>query len=81
MNRQHSPWLDEADIGSGEKTPGERETEELIRQIAPLESEDDPAQENLLDDAVRKIEHDASLDKDEPDALLDQIDPVAPKGS
>lgn len=27
--------MDEPDIGSGEKTPGELETEEHIRQIAP----------------------------------------------
>ena len=27
---------DEADIGSGEKTPAQLETEELIRQIPPL---------------------------------------------
>lgn len=26
----------EADIGSGEKSPGELETEEMIRQIPPL---------------------------------------------
>jgi hypothetical protein len=30
------PLLDEADIGSGEKTPGQKETEECIRQIPPL---------------------------------------------
>ncbi|WP_374583879.1 hypothetical protein [Pseudoduganella sp.] len=28
--------MDEPDIGSGEKTPGEQETEEQIRQIPPL---------------------------------------------
>ena len=28
--------LHEDDIGSGEKTPGEQETEEMIRQIPPL---------------------------------------------
>jgi len=27
--------MNEPDIGSGEKTPGEQETEEQIRQIAP----------------------------------------------
>ncbi|HEX9172874.1 MAG TPA: hypothetical protein VF861_09435 [Telluria sp.] len=31
-----NPILDEADIGSGEKTPAQRETEEMIRQIPPL---------------------------------------------
>ena len=28
--------FDEADIGSGEKSPGQHETEEMIRQIPPL---------------------------------------------
>ena len=32
----HRPMLDEADIGSGEKTPAQTETEEMIRQIPPL---------------------------------------------
>lgn len=30
------PMIDEADIGSGEKTPAQRDTEEIIRQIPPL---------------------------------------------
>lgn len=30
------PIFDEADIGSGEKSPGHAETEEMIRQIPPL---------------------------------------------
>ena len=29
-------FIEESDIGSGEKTPGERETDEQIRQIPPL---------------------------------------------
>ncbi len=29
-------YIEEADIGSGEKTPGEQETDEQIRQIPPL---------------------------------------------
>lgn len=32
--------MDEPDIGSGEKTPGERETEEHIRQVPPLPDKD-----------------------------------------
>lgn len=28
--------IEEADIGSGEKTPGEQDTDEQIRQIPPL---------------------------------------------
>ncbi|MDC8756184.1 hypothetical protein [Janthinobacterium fluminis] len=31
---------DEPDIGSGEKTPAQTETEELIRQIPPLPERD-----------------------------------------
>jgi hypothetical protein len=30
------PYMEEADIGSGEKNPGQLETEEMIRQIPPL---------------------------------------------
>ncbi len=75
------PWLDEPDIGSGEKTPGQLDTEEFIRQIPPLESSDDEPDYTLLDETGRKIEHDASLEKDEPDELLDRIDPVPPEGS
>jgi hypothetical protein len=33
---------DEADIGSGEKTPAQQETEEIIRQIPPLPGSDTP---------------------------------------
>jgi hypothetical protein len=32
--------IEEADIGSGEKTPAEHDTEELIRQIPPLPGSD-----------------------------------------
>jgi hypothetical protein len=28
-------WMDEPDIGSGEKTPGEHETEAIIRSVPP----------------------------------------------
>lgn len=41
------PLLDEADIGSGEKTPAQKETEDLIRQIPPL-----PASETAADGAA-----------------------------
>jgi hypothetical protein len=37
------PLLDEADIGSGEKTPAQHETEEMIRQIPPLPPSEKPA--------------------------------------
>lgn len=30
------PFLEEADIGSGEKSPGQHETDEMIREIPPL---------------------------------------------
>jgi hypothetical protein len=31
--------LDEADIGSGEKTPGERETDEIVSQVGKREED------------------------------------------
>lgn len=34
--------MNEPDIGSGEKTPGEKETEEQIRQISPARQGDQP---------------------------------------
>lgn len=37
------PMLDEADIGSGEKTPAQKETEDMIRQIPPLPPAGQPA--------------------------------------
>lgn len=37
------PMMHEDDIGSGEKTPAERETEEMIRQIPPLPPAGHPA--------------------------------------
>jgi hypothetical protein len=40
------PMLDEADIGSGEKTPAQKETEEMIRQIPPLPSDKSGADDN-----------------------------------
>jgi hypothetical protein len=32
--------LDEADIGSGEKTPGEQETDEIVSQVGKREKDD-----------------------------------------
>lgn len=42
------PFLDEGDIGSGEKTPAQRETEEMIKEIPPLQpgSERDNSKRN-----------------------------------
>ena len=31
--------MDEADIGSGEKTPGEHETDEIVSQVGKAEKE------------------------------------------
>ncbi|XLZ72140.1 hypothetical protein ABT364_09305 [Massilia sp. SR12] len=36
--------MDEPDIGSGEKSPGEQDTEEQIRQIPPLPERGRPEQ-------------------------------------
>jgi len=48
--------LDEADIGSGEKTPGQLETEEIIRAIPPLPpaSRARPAQPGTADDGQQR---------------------------
>ena len=35
------PLMDEADIGSGEKTPGQRETEEIVRSVQPRHADED----------------------------------------
>lgn len=43
------PMTEEADIGSGEKSPGHAETEEMIRQIPPL-----PPSGPAGDNAARK---------------------------
>ncbi|MEN3276170.1 MAG: hypothetical protein V7631_1960 [Massilia sp.] len=42
------PFMDEGDIGSGEKTPGQKETEEMIKEIPPLQpgSERDNSKRN-----------------------------------
>lgn len=83
--------IDEADIGSGEKTPGQLETEEMIRDIAPLppggqdqrdaaDDGDDDADDGAGAGRNRR-EHDASLERDEPSGDLDRMDPVPPKGS
>lgn len=87
MNKKHPfpdpaearPLLDEADIGSGEKTQAERETEAIIRQIPPLEPSDDKEDEgHAIDDTGHR--HGRAQDEDEPDMQLDQLDPVPPKG-
>jgi hypothetical protein len=85
--------LDEADIGSGEKTPAEKETEEMIRQIPPLpasgnkktgdeDDDNESASSSGFDarEAKGRREHDASLERDEPSEELDNLDPVPPEG-
>jgi len=37
---QGRAMYDEADIGSGEKSPGQQETEAMIREIPPLPAKD-----------------------------------------
>lgn len=81
--------MDEADIGSGEKTPAQEETEEMIRQIPPLpharrdeRGEQESPGTNGFDTAETRgrLEHDASLLRDEPSEQLNALDPVPPKG-
>lgn len=74
--------MDEADIGSGEKTPGQLETEDMIRAIPALPPQDERDDgERPGDDGRERREHDASLERDEPSGDLDSLDPVPPKGS
>lgn len=42
------PFMEEGDIGSGEKTPAQQETEEMIKEIPPLQpgSERDNSKRN-----------------------------------
>ena len=63
--KQSRNLLDEADIGSGEKTAAERETEELIKQIPALESPDDEQNNE------QNIENDADIDQDAQQDALD----------
>ncbi|HEY1044405.1 MAG TPA: hypothetical protein VGE60_11135 [Telluria sp.] len=39
---QAHAMLDEADIGSGEKTPGEQETDEIVSELVKREKDDVP---------------------------------------
>ncbi|MES2315879.1 MAG: hypothetical protein V4631_00150 [Pseudomonadota bacterium] len=76
---------DEADIGSGEKTPGQLETEQMIREIPALPPQDerddgDEAGSEASGQNRERREHDASLERDEPSGDLDSLDPVPPKG-
>ncbi len=70
---------DEADIGSGEKTPAQHETDQMIRDIPPLPSPGDNPDDEAEAGRERR-EHDASLQRDEPADDLDGLDPVPPKG-
>ena len=78
---------DEADIGSGEKTPGQLETERMIREIPALppfgqeRAEDDAAGGDAAGAGRNRREHDASLQRDEPADDLNGLDPVPPEGA
>lgn len=78
--------VDEADIGSGEKTPGQLETEQIILSIPALPSstEADEDAEAVAREAGgqsrEQHEQDESLMRDEPSADLDLLDPVPPEG-
>ena len=89
------PLTDEADIGSGEKTAAQLETETMIGQIPPLpesdnSSDDDAGDDDAGDDDAdggdaagagrERREHDASLLRDEPADDVNGLDPAPPKG-
>lgn len=88
------PLMNEADIGSGEKTPGQLETEAMIAEIPPLpessSADADEGDEDMNDDDAdggeaagagrERREHDASLLRDEPADDVNNLDPAPPKG-
>lgn len=66
MTKEGKAWLDEADIGSGEKTPGDKETE---REIAKINKPGKPSDSNKTkEDEKRK-------------GLVDEDHPFPPKGN
>lgn len=46
--------FDEVDIGSGERSPGQQETEELIRGIPALPPSDDTKEKDVTEDGKRQ---------------------------
>lgn len=91
--------LDEADIGSGEKTAGERDTDEMVDGIGSPQDEiydeaaesTDPSGDDTgsgvagerefdASGAHQRLEHDASLIRDDAQDPLNDIDPVPPRG-
>src|SRR6266852_5163941 len=91
MTRVPNPPQDEADIGSGERTPEEQEKErgKILHQhpegqddaLNEAEAELEMIEQNAdTDEEFSRAERESSLDKDEPDSQLDALDPVPPKG-
>lgn len=57
MNNQTKHMIDEADIGSGEKQPGQEDTEKIIEQIGEIEQDapqESESQENKPEKNGRK---------------------------
>lgn len=65
MTKEGKAWLDEADIGSGEKKSGDRETEREISKINKSGKLSDP---KTKEDEKRK-------------GLVDEDHPFPPKGN
>ncbi|MFC3110588.1 hypothetical protein ACFQAT_23400 [Undibacterium arcticum] len=95
--QKHEPvrrLLDEADIGSGEESDADRETQ---RQIEQRSESDQANPDQALDEArarqqmiegnadvsgtLERLEKKRSLGKDDPDSLINDTDPVPPKGN
>jgi hypothetical protein len=72
MNQSGNQIWDEADIGSGEKTAGQRETEEMIRQIPALPDDSDAANDDDGDDGSDDGSDDDS--DDDVSAAADDVD-------
>lgn len=96
MTRKIKHLWDEADIGSGEKSPGEKETEKLLEQV-PKQGADNPkddavndarAEQQMIEgnadtaEAMQRIEQKKRApEQDDPDRRRDTGDVVSPKGN
>lgn len=86
MSKQTQHLLDEADIGSGEKSPGEKETDAQIAQIPVQNTEQQgqgggtagkPQQARDNKPAVKKVHTPEQLS----DTLVDTSSTFPPKGN
>jgi hypothetical protein len=94
MTEQTKHLLDEADIGSGEKGAGDRETQKEVEKVPEREPQKDSdalnnaqAQQQMtegnavISDELKGIEQQRQLDKGEAEGLVHEHDQLPPKGN